>query len=249
MRWICCTLLAAALALGAGAKPAAASLIPISTVFTGVQDGVDLRAPPGPFQPIPPGSIVNTDHPPFTLGTPPFTATFGGDGRALHAGNPALYAFSDGGMNFWGVRGDGLGENVGVIDFSLPAASVTLLARGTPAGVPAPLLGPIGEADALVRAFDPDGELLGEVVLRNDLPIGFPLDRSNLQLIQFGGAVSRVELVNSGEANSFGVLGLLQATPAPEPSSLCLFGLVAAGGVLYARRRSRNGSRPGGKPS
>lgn len=232
-------LIAIALALGAAA---AAQAELITTTFTGIQDGVDLSPPPGPPPtPVPPGSIVNTPHPPFTLGMPPFTATFGGEGFAFHVGIPAMYAFTDGGRNFWGVRGDGLGAHTGVITFSTPAASVNLLARGTPDGLfsPPPFFGTLGEANGLVRAFAPDGSLLGEVSLRNDLPVGFPTDRSNMQEIEFLGPVGRVELVNSGAANSFAVIAGLTAGTIPEPSSLVLVGVAGAALACYAWRRRK----------
>ncbi len=223
---------------------AAAARAELFTIFTGIQDGVDLRAPPAPPpEPLPPGSIVNTSHAPFTLGAAPFTATFGGEGFAFHVGIPGTYAFADGGRNFWGVRGDGLGSHTGVIAFSTPASFVSLLARGTPDGIvsPPPFLGPIGEAQGVIRAFGPGGSLIGEVTLQNDLPIaGIPIDRSNMQLIEFAGPVERIELVNSGAANSFALISLLEAQPVPEPSTLALVsaGLAAAAGYTWRRRRT-----------
>src|SRR5262249_24120933 len=150
---------------------------PLRTLFTGAQDGVDLDVPfvlstlgqksPPPFD-VDGGSIVNTDHGPFVLGTGRFTATFGGDGRAFHSGIPDLYRFAEGGRNFWGVRGRG----VGVIAFAgLPAAQVTVFARGTHDGLVSPPeqdvdgdgipdfrgFGPLGNANAFLMAVSATG--------------------------------------------------------------------------------------------
>jgi hypothetical protein len=226
---------AVALAWTAPAVPADS----LSTVFTGVQDGVDLTAPPSPT------TIVNTNTP-FTLGTAPFTADFGGEAFAFHAGIPGLYAFSEGGRNFWGVRGDGMGAHTGVIAFSTPAASVTLLARGTPDDLDSAFLGPIGAADGRIRALDANGGVIAEVALQNDLPVGgIPTDDSNMQSIQFQGSVSAIELVNSGASNSFAEIALLSAQSAPEPSGLALLGFGLAGTAWYVwrqRRRTIHGS-------
>ncbi len=213
----------------AGARPAGrsesaeAQVRGISTLFTGEQDGVDLdvnfvlsslgdQSPP-PFD-VDGGSIVNTDHAPFTLGQNVFAARFGGDGRAFHSGIPELYRFADGGRNFFGVRGKG----VAVITFDqLPASVVTLSARGTHDGLVSPTdqdldgdgivdfvgFGPLGNASAVVRAFDLNGQLIAEHVL----------DNFAMTEIVFQGPVSRIELVNQGDANSFADIASLKAAP------------------------------------
>jgi hypothetical protein len=224
-------LLVASAALGWTAPAVQADSL--STVFTGVQDGVDLTAPPSPT------TIVNKNIP-FTLGTAPLTADFGGKGFAFHAGIPGVYAFSEGGRNFWGVRGDGMGTHTGVITFSTPADSVMLLARGTPDGLNSTFLGQIGAADGRVRALDSNGGVIAEVALRDDLPVGgVPRDDSNMQSIQFQGPVSAIELVNSGAPNSFAEIALLSAQAVPEPSSLALLSFGLVGTAWYAWRRWR----------
>ena len=195
----------------------------IHTLFTGEQDGVDLdvnfvlsslgAASPPPFD-VDGGSIVNTDHGPFTLGAGSFTATFGGDGRAFHSGIPDLYSFAEGGRNFFGVRGPG----TAVITFDgLPAAAVKVLARGTNDTQVSPPeqdldqdgitdfkgFGPLGNADAVLRAFDPDGRLIAEHRLDNTKFAGFTIV----------GPVARIELVNQGDANSFADIASFTAVP------------------------------------
>ncbi len=207
---------------------------PFGTLFTGEQAGVDLDVPfvlsslgkqsPPPFD-VNGGSIVNTNHGPFTLGTGRFTATFVGDGRVFHSGIPELYQFAEGGRNFWGVRGRGLGF---IVFDDLPAAEVTVFARGTRDGLVSPRrqdvdgdgipdfrgFGRLGNANAFLVAFTAAGDVLAV----------HALDNTAMGRFTIKGPVTFLALLNEGDANSFADIAGISAVadtrgldPAGEP--------------------------------
>lgn len=194
----------------------------IQTLFTGIQDGVNLTPPPAGD----PNTIVNTMTP-FGLGSGGFTANFGGNGFAFHAGVPELYRFAEGGRNAWGV----MGEGVGTITFDQAAARrVTLYARGTNDGINSPVFGQLNDALGTLRAFGPDGSLIGSQALSN----------AGLQQFMFAGPIRRIEIVNESGApqNSVALIAQLEAQAVPTPTA-AVPGLLLLAGLAAARRRAR----------
>jgi len=220
------TLAVALMILMAGSAQAAS----ISTVFNGIQYGVNLNPP---F--IDDESLVLTEVPDaevsFTLGMDPFTATFAGDGFPFHSNNSSLYR--PGSFNAWGVWGPG----VGVIDFGgLPASEFSIYARGSNDGQSSSLFGDLGNAAGYIRSFTPEGDLIDMT----------PFGNNGFSLIRHEGQIGRIELVNQtgADSNSFAVIGEFQATAVPEPSSavisLSALGVMLGGlGLRSATRRKR----------
>ncbi len=161
------------------------------------------------------GFPTNTGGVPFTLGTSPATATFGGDAFAGIIGAKALYRT---GTQAWMVNGAGMGT----ITFETNAAEVQFWSR-TSAGA---------SGTTVITAFDDLGAVIGSPIT---LTPGNPF-----QLISFIGSIDHIDVVNNDSSllNSVDDFGF---TPVPEPATFAMLSLGLLG--LAARRRTRGSQR------
>ena len=165
----------------------------------------------------------------FTLTDPEdpnFGATFGSPGEVVFFAFGPLYMDSN---RAFGLEGGDIPTTSEIV-FDTLASSVFVMGRNTngeTAGGPSTSEPPgtiLPTADGSVEAFDENNFSLGKFSFTDD-------DFSNFA---FDGRISRLEITNSGPANSYALIGGFGATAIPEPASTLPLVILS---VLVRRRR------------